>query len=46
MKPRFGEEALVEFVAAGRYYNQQVSGLGDAFVDEVESRYPSHSQWP
>jgi hypothetical protein len=37
MKHRFVEEALVEFIAAGRYYNQQVPGLGDAFVDEVEA---------
>jgi plasmid stabilization system protein ParE len=37
MKHRFAEEALEEFIAAGRYYNQQVSGLGDAFVDEVEA---------
>jgi hypothetical protein len=28
---------LAEFIAAGRYYNRQVSGLGDAFVDEVEA---------
>ena len=37
MKHRFVEEALDEFIAAGRYYNQQVPGLGDAFVDEVEA---------
>jgi plasmid stabilization system protein ParE len=37
MKHRFAEEALAEFIAAGRYYNQQVPGLGDAFVDEVEA---------
>jgi plasmid stabilization system protein ParE len=37
MKHRFAEEALEEFIAAGRYYNQQVPGLGDAFVDEVEA---------
>jgi len=37
MKHRFAEEALQEFIAAGRYYNRQVPGLGDAFVDEVEA---------
>ncbi len=37
MKHRFVEEALDEFIAAGRYYNQQVPGLGDAFLDEVEA---------
>jgi hypothetical protein len=34
---RFNAEALAEFISAGRYYNQQVSGLGDDFIDEVES---------
>jgi plasmid stabilization system protein ParE len=38
MKDRFVEEALVEFISAARYYSQQVPGLGDAFVDEVEAR--------
>jgi hypothetical protein len=33
MKHRFAEEDLEEFVAAGRYYKQQVPGLGDTFVD-------------
>ncbi|HEX3989230.1 MAG TPA: type II toxin-antitoxin system RelE/ParE family toxin [Verrucomicrobiae bacterium] len=37
MKHRFVEEALDEFIAAARYYNRQVPGLGDAFVDEVEA---------
>jgi hypothetical protein len=37
LKYRFVDEALEEFIAAGRYYNQQVPGLGDAFVDEVET---------
>ena len=37
MKHRFAGEALEEFIAAGRYYNHQVPGLGDAFVDEVEA---------
>lgn len=37
MRYRFVEEALAEFIAAGRYYNQQIPGLGDAFVDEVEA---------
>jgi plasmid stabilization system protein ParE len=37
MRHRFVEEALAEFIAAGRYYNRQVPGLGDAFVDEVET---------
>ncbi|HEX4646796.1 MAG TPA: type II toxin-antitoxin system RelE/ParE family toxin [Verrucomicrobiae bacterium] len=37
MKYRFVDEALAEFIAAGRYYNQQVAGLGDGFVDEVEA---------
>lgn len=34
---RFDADALAEFISAGRYYNQQVPGLGDDFVDEVES---------
>ena len=37
MSYRFVDEALAEFIAAGRYYNRQVPGLGDAFVDEVEA---------
>ncbi len=37
MKHRFVDEALAEFIAAGRYDNRQVPGLGDAFVDEVEA---------
>jgi toxin ParE1/3/4 len=37
MKYRFVDEALAEFMAAGRFYNQQVPGLGDAFVDEIEA---------
>jgi len=37
MTYRFAEEALAEFIAAGRYYNRQVPGLGDAFVEEVET---------
>jgi plasmid stabilization system protein ParE len=36
MRYRFASEALAEFIAAGRYYNQQVPGLGDAFMDEIE----------
>jgi plasmid stabilization system protein ParE len=36
MTHRFVDEALAEFVAAGRYYNRQVPGLGDAFVAEIE----------
>jgi hypothetical protein len=37
MKHRFVDEALAELIAAGQYYNQQVTGLGDAFVDEVDA---------
>ena len=37
MRHRFVAEALAEFIAAGRYYNRQVPGLGDAFVEEVEA---------
>jgi len=37
MRHRFVDEALAEFIADGRYYNRQVPGLGDAFVDEVEA---------
>ena len=37
MKHRFVDEALAELKAAGRYYNRQVPGLGDTFVDEVEA---------
>jgi len=37
MKYRFADEALAEYIAAGRYYNQQVPGLGDAFADEIEA---------
>jgi len=28
MSFRFAEEALAEYIAAGRYYNQQVPGAG------------------
>lgn len=37
MTYRFADEALAEYIAAGRYYNQQVPGLGDAFADEIEA---------
>ncbi|HXA79711.1 MAG TPA: type II toxin-antitoxin system RelE/ParE family toxin [Opitutaceae bacterium] len=37
MTYRFADEALAEFIAAGRYYNEQVPELGDAFVDEIEA---------
>jgi plasmid stabilization system protein ParE len=37
MKYRFVDEALNEFIEAGRYYNRQVPGLGDAFADEIEA---------
>jgi hypothetical protein len=37
MRHRFVDEALAELIAAGRFYNRQVPGLGDAFVDEVET---------
>jgi hypothetical protein len=37
MRHRFVDEALAEFIAAASYYNEQVPGLGDAFVDEVEA---------
>ena len=37
MTHRFNAEALAELISAGRYYNQQVPGLGDDFIDEVES---------
>jgi len=37
MRYRFADAALAEYVAAGEYYNQKVSGLGDAFADEVEA---------
>ena len=37
MTLRFANEALAEFIAAGRYYNEQVPGLGDSFVDEIEA---------
>jgi toxin ParE1/3/4 len=36
MKLRFAEEALAEYIAAGQYYNGQIPGLGDAFLNEVE----------
>ncbi len=28
---------MAEYIAAGQYYNRQVSGLGDAFADEIEA---------
>jgi len=34
---RFAAEAISEFIAAGQYYNQRVAGLGDDFVNEVET---------
>lgn len=34
---RFADAALTEFIEAGLYYNRQVPGLGDDFVDEIES---------
>lgn len=37
MRYRFASDALTEFIAAGRYYNQQVPGLGEAFLDEIEA---------
>ncbi|MDB6126738.1 MAG: plasmid stabilization protein [Verrucomicrobia bacterium] len=35
MTYRFASEALEEYIGAGRYYNRQVPGLGDAFADEI-----------
>ena len=37
MTHRYADAALAEFIAAGRYYNRQVPGLGDEFVDEIEA---------
>lgn len=37
MTHRFVDEALAEFIDAGRYYNRQVPGLGDDFLDEIET---------
>ncbi len=33
MRYRFVQEALDEYVASGLYYNRQLSGLGDDFMD-------------
>lgn len=37
MTHRFADEALAEFIEAGRYFNRQVPGLGDDFADEIDS---------
>ncbi len=37
MNHRFADEALAAFIAAGRYFNQQIPRLGDDFVDAVET---------
>ena len=37
MTYRFADEALAEYIAAGRYYNGKAPGLGDAFADEIEA---------
>ncbi len=37
MRFRLVDEALAEYIEAGRYYNEQAEGLGDAFVDEIEA---------
>jgi plasmid stabilization system protein ParE len=37
MTPRFVAVALAEFIAAGRYYNEQIPDLGDDFIDEIEA---------
>ena len=36
MTYRYADAALAELIAAGLYYNRQVPGLGDEFVDEIE----------
>jgi toxin ParE1/3/4 len=36
MRYRFIEEALNELIADGNYYNAQVPGLGEMFLDQVE----------
>jgi len=36
MTHRYAEAALAEFIASGQYYNRQLPGLGDEFVDEIE----------
>jgi len=36
MTYRFVAEALAELIAAGRYYNRQVPGLGDAFMTKLK----------
>lgn len=37
MRFRFADEAFAEYIAAGQYYNRQVPGLGESFLDEVEA---------
>ncbi len=37
MRFRFEAGALAEYIAAGRYYNRQVQGLGDDFAEEIEA---------
>lgn len=37
MRCRFADEVLAEYIAAGQYYNGKVSGLGEAFADEIEA---------
>jgi plasmid stabilization system protein ParE len=37
MNYRFVEEALAEFIATAGYYNAQIPGLGESFIDEIEA---------
>ena len=37
MNIKFHSEAKIEFIEASEYYEDQVVGLGDVFIEEVEN---------
>lgn len=46
MTVKFHSEAREEFFKAVNYYEEQVVGLGDAFIDEVEKVLDVIEQYP
>ncbi len=46
MTLKFHSEAKIEFIETAEYYEEQVVGLGDDFIDEVEKVLDVIEQYP
>ena len=46
MTVKFHSEAKIEFFETAEYYEEQVVGLGDDFIDEVEKVLDLIEQYP